>query len=61
MSFYIQRVEGFDGGAAEQQTSKEWLRTHNIENVKLTLKDLVNKGKICRLVSFCFLWSRIFN
>ncbi|ESO87152.1 hypothetical protein LOTGIDRAFT_107324, partial [Lottia gigantea] len=31
------------------QTSEEWLRTHSIEFQKLTLQDLVDKGKIGRL------------
>ncbi|XP_050390113.2 von Willebrand factor A domain-containing protein 3A [Patella vulgata] len=35
--------------SAEGQTSEEWLRTHSIEYQKLTLQDLVDKGKIGRL------------
>lgn len=31
---------------ADLQTSEEWLKSHSIEYMKLTLKDLVDKGKV---------------
>lgn len=31
---------------AEDQSSEEWLQTHCVEHLKLTLKDLVDKGRI---------------
>lgn len=31
---------------ADLQTSEEWLKSHSIEHMKLTLKDLVDKGKV---------------
>ncbi|KAH9491872.1 von Willebrand factor A domain-containing protein 3A [Bulinus truncatus] len=34
---------------AEKQCSEEWLLTHSIPYLKLSLKDLVDKGKIARL------------
>jgi len=33
-------------GQAEEQDSEEWLQTHNIHHLRLTLKDLVDKGTI---------------
>ena len=30
------------------QNSKEWLKTHGVEFLKLTLKDLLDKGKITK-------------
>ncbi|XP_052071945.1 von Willebrand factor A domain-containing protein 3A-like isoform X3 [Mytilus californianus] len=34
---------------ADLQTSEEWLKSHSIEYMKLTLKDLVDKGKVSGL------------
>ncbi|PVD38341.1 hypothetical protein C0Q70_00953 [Pomacea canaliculata] len=34
---------------AEDQSSEEWLQTHCVEHLKLTLKDLVDKGRIGKL------------
>ena len=31
---------------AEDQSSEEWLETHSVEHLQLTLQDLVDKGKI---------------
>ncbi|ELU05822.1 hypothetical protein CAPTEDRAFT_167235 [Capitella teleta] len=42
------RAEGLDPQFSEGQSSHEWLRSHCIESMHLTLKDLVNKGKVCR-------------
>lgn len=33
-------------GHAEEQDSEEWLQTHNIHHLKLTLKDLVDQGEV---------------
>lgn len=32
--------------AAENQNSKEWLRTHSIDALKINIKDLIDKGRI---------------
>lgn len=37
---------------AELQNSEEWLKLHSVEYMKLTLKDLVDKGKIGKYVKF---------
>ncbi|KAK7113358.1 von Willebrand factor A domain-containing protein 3A-like [Littorina saxatilis] len=34
---------------AEDQTSSEWLETHSVEHLQLTLQDLVDRGKIGKL------------
>lgn len=36
--------------SAEDQSTEEWLLTHSIEFQKLSLKDLVDKGKIGKWV-----------
>ncbi|XP_059162068.1 von Willebrand factor A domain-containing protein 3A-like [Physella acuta] len=36
-------------GDAEKQSSEEWLISHSISHLKISLKDLVDKGKIGRL------------
>ena len=35
---------------AEDQSSEEWLETHSVEHLQLTLQDLVDKGKIGKWV-----------
>ena len=42
-------------GQAEEQDSEEWLQTHNIYHLKLTLKDLVDKGTIGKYVVLTYL------
>ncbi|XP_074648285.1 von Willebrand factor A domain-containing protein 3A-like isoform X2 [Tubulanus polymorphus] len=42
----LQRVKDMYASASEGQSSEEWLRNHNIEHLQLTLKDLVDKGKV---------------
>lgn len=43
---------------AEKQNSEEWLQTHSIAHRKLSLKDLVDKGKIGRYVFIILLGFR---
>lgn len=38
-------------GQADEQDSEEWLKTHDVKSSKLTLKDLVDKGKIGKPVA----------
>ncbi|XP_064617094.1 von Willebrand factor A domain-containing protein 3A-like [Liolophura sinensis] len=40
------RVQHLSAVSAEDQSTEEWLQTHSIEFQKLSLKDLVDKGKI---------------
>lgn len=37
-------------GHAEEQDSEEWLQTHNIHHLKLTLKDLIDRGQVGKYV-----------
>ena len=37
-----------DATNAESQDSVEWLRNHSVDHMKLTLKHLVDRGKIQR-------------
>lgn len=37
---------------AELQNSEEWLKLHSVEYMKLTLKDLVDRGKIGKYVEY---------
>ena len=47
--FFLQRLEDVVSAAdAEKQNSEEWLKAHSVSHLKLTLKDLVDKGKIGR-------------
>lgn len=46
----LQRLENVVSATdAEKQNSEEWLKAHSISHLKLTLKDLVDKGKIGKL------------
>ncbi|XP_055877562.1 von Willebrand factor A domain-containing protein 3A-like [Biomphalaria glabrata] len=46
----LQRLQHITSAVdAEKQSSEEWLMTHSISYLKLSLKDLVDKGKIARL------------
>lgn len=47
----MQRVEGMETGVADEQSTEEWLKSHSVEYLKLTLKDLVIKGAVGRCVS----------
>ena len=43
----FQRLQSAEAAMqADLQTSEEWLITHSIEHMKLSLKDLVDKGKV---------------
>ncbi len=44
--FSPQQASIVETGSAETQTSDEWLKMHSIAEMNLTLKDLVDKGKI---------------
>ncbi len=44
--FFLQQASIVETGSAETQTSDEWLKMHSIAEMNLTLKDLVDKGKI---------------
>ena len=33
---------------AEHQSSEEWLKLHSLQQMKLELKDLVDRGKVGR-------------
>lgn len=46
--FLFQRVEGLETGFAEEQSTIEWLKSHSVEYLKLTLKDMVVKGSVGR-------------
>lgn len=42
------RVSGMDAGAADQQSTPEWLQRHSVEALRLTVKDLVQLGKLTK-------------
>ncbi|PAA71031.1 hypothetical protein BOX15_Mlig018061g1 [Macrostomum lignano] len=42
------RVSGLEVGAAEQQSTQEWLQRHSVEALRLTVKDLVQLGKLTK-------------
>ena len=47
LGFFHQRLAEMANAAdAEKQHSEEWLKSHSISYLKLSLKDLVDKGKI---------------
>lgn len=41
---------------AELQNSEEWLKLHSVEYMKLTLKDLVDRGKIGKYVEYILVY-----
>lgn len=41
----LQKAKLFSAVPSKGQTSEEWLKNHSIEYEKLTLKDLLQKGK----------------
>jgi hypothetical protein len=44
---YAQRLQqSMSQVKAEDQCSAEWLETHSVQHLRLTLQDLVDKGKI---------------
>jgi hypothetical protein len=48
----IQRLGVLNAAFHMNQNSKEWLKTHGIEYLKLSLKDLVQQGAITKFVLF---------
>jgi hypothetical protein len=44
--FSFQRVKDVSASYSENQHSGEWLATHSIEALELTIKQLVDKGKV---------------
>lgn len=44
---------------AELQNSEEWLKLHSVEYMKLTLKDLVDRGKIGKYVEYTGIYLKI--
>ncbi|BFZ03428.1 hypothetical protein BsWGS_06467 [Bradybaena similaris] len=48
-TYALQNLQDAVATDAEKQNSEEWLQTHSIAHRKLSLKDLVDKGKIGRL------------
>ena len=52
-NWYFQRLQHAEAAMmADLQTSEEWLNSHSIEYMKLTLKDLVDKGKVSGFVKY---------
>lgn len=45
---------------AELQNSEEWLKLHSVEYMKLTLKDLVDRGKIGKYVEYTGIYLKIY-
>lgn len=52
-SLFIQKLQSAEAMMnAELQNSEEWLKLHSVEYMKLTLKDLVDRGKIGKYVEY---------
>lgn len=52
----LQRSSNKSAKPADNQTSGEWLEHHSIEAMNLTLKHLMEKGQIGKLVDSVLNW-----
>lgn len=57
---FIQKLQSAEAMMnAELQNSEEWLKLHSVEYMKLTLKDLVDRGKIGKYVEYTGIYLKI--
>jgi len=56
MSLFFQKVKQLSAVPSKGQTSEEWLKNHSIEYEKLTLKDMLQRGKQVRLANVICGW-----